>query len=125
MGAIAASEVESIEPFLPSRDLATSTRFYEELGFELVSENPGLNVLALGGKRFYLQDVHVKEWAENQMIQLRVSDVDSIWARIEALDLASRYEGVRLLAPQDQPWGVRELNIIDPAGVCWHICSPI
>src|SRR5437867_6257691 len=30
------------------------------------------------------------------------------------------YPGVRLTGPTDHPWG-REVNLIDLAGVCWHI----
>ncbi len=117
--------VLSIEAFVPAKDLVLSTKFYQELGFDLVSENSGMNILAIDGHRFFLQDYHVKEWAENQVLQLKVTDVDQWWQRIEQLGLEDRYDGVRLMAPVDQPWGMRELNIIDPAGVCWHVATPI
>ncbi len=37
-----------------------------------------------------------------------------------ALDLPSKYPGVRTKAPTDYTWG-REVHLIDPGGVCWHI----
>jgi hypothetical protein len=35
-------------------------------------------------------------------------------------DLPGRFSGVRLRQPTDFPWG-REIHIIDPGGVCWHV----
>lgn len=34
--------------------------------------------------------------------------------------ILTRFAGARLKEPTDFPWG-REVNIIDPAGVCWHV----
>lgn len=34
--------------------------------------------------------------------------------------ILTRFAGARLKEPADYPWG-REVNIIDPAGVCWHV----
>ena len=38
-------------------------------------------------------------------------------------DLVVRYEGVRAAKPRVYPWGLREINLIDPAGVLWHIAE--
>ncbi len=54
------------------------------------------------------------------MMKLVVPDLDSWWAVIQAKSLDVKFPGVRLKPPTVFPWG-REVNIIDPAGVCWHI----
>ncbi len=60
------------------------------------------------------------EWQKNQMLTLEVDDLDAYWHEISGKELETRFAGVRLKAPTDFPWG-REVNIIDPAGVCWHV----
>ena len=60
------------------------------------------------------------EWQKNQMLTLEVDDLDAYWNEIAGKGLETRFAGVRLKEPTDFPWG-REVNIIDPAGVCWHV----
>jgi len=67
-----------------------------------------------------LQDIDVPEWQKNQMLTLEVDDLDAYWRDIASKQLDKRCAGVRLKEPTDFPWG-REVNIIDPAGVCWHV----
>ena len=51
---------------------------------------------------------------------LELNDLDAYWDEIARKDLEAKYPGVRTRPPTDFPWG-REVNIVDPAGVCWHI----
>jgi len=69
---------------------------------------------------FILQDIDIPEWQTNQMITFEVDDLDAYWAELEAKDLPGAFAGVRLRPPTDFPWG-RELHIVDPGGVCWHV----
>ena len=54
------------------------------------------------------------------MITLEVTDLDAYWAELQGKDLAQAFAGVRLRPPTQFPWG-REIHIIDPGGVCWHV----
>lgn len=111
----------TLYPFVPSGGrFDESLRFFAELGFETAWTHDGIAGLRFGSAYFLLQDANVKEWQENQMITFEVTDLDAYWSEIEAKNLPGKYEGVRLRPPTDFPWG-RELHIIDPAGVCWHI----
>jgi hypothetical protein len=111
----------ALYPFVPSGpDFATSLRFFQELGFEKRWENGGIAGLRFGDAYFLLQDIDVPEWQKNQMITYEVDDLDAYWSAIEQLRLADRYSGVRLKPATDYPWG-REIHIIDPGGVCWHM----
>lgn len=38
-------------------------------------------------------------------------------------DLERAYTGLKLVPPEEFPW-CREVNLIDLAGVCWHIATP-
>ena len=67
-----------------------------------------------------LQKIDVPEWQKNQMITYEVDDLEAYWSEIDAKSLAARFPGVRTRPPTDFPWG-REIHIIDPAGVCWHV----
>ena len=111
----------ALYPFVPSGpDFATSLVFFQELGFEKRWENDGLAGLRFGDACFMLQNIDVPEWQKNQMITYEVDDLDSYWSEIERLRLEARYGGVKLKPPSDYPWG-REIHIIDPGGVCWHV----
>lgn len=108
-------------PFVPSgTDFHAALEFFHELGFARVWREGGLAGLGFGNAYFILQEIDVPEWQKNQMITFEVDDLDGYWAEIQAKGLSARYEGVRLREPTDFPWG-REVHIIDPAGVCWHV----
>lgn len=111
----------ALSPFVPSgADFALSLAFFNELGFETRWETDGLAGLRYDDAYFMLQNIDVPVWQQNQMITYEVDDLDTYWAEIEALRLPDRYAGVKLKVPTIYPWG-REIHIIDPAGVCWHV----
>lgn len=108
-------------PFVPSgADFELALAFFCELGFAIAWRNSDIAGLRFGRATFILQNANVPVWQENQMLALDVDDLELYWREVDALDLPSRYEGVRTRPPTDFPWG-REIHIIDPAGVCWHI----
>jgi hypothetical protein len=108
-------------PFVPSgRDFELALDFFAELGFEKQWQHDGLAGLRFGDAYFMLQSIDVPEWQKNQMLVLEVSDLGAYWSEVEAKNLPARFSGVRTKRPTDFPWG-REVHIIDPAGVCWHV----
>jgi len=115
------ARANSLVPFVPSGpDFAAAIAFFAELGFDTVWQNQGLARLRFADAQFLLQDIDVPEWQKNQMLILEVDDLDAYWRQIDARDLPAKYPDVRTKPPTDFPWG-REVHIIDPAGVCWHI----
>ena len=111
----------ALHPFVPSGpSFAAALAFFSELGFATMWQAEGLAGLRFGGAYFMLQDIDVPEWQSNQMITLEVDDLDTYWSELEARNLPATYPGVKLRPPTDFPWG-REMHIIDPAGVCWHV----
>jgi catechol 2,3-dioxygenase-like lactoylglutathione lyase family enzyme len=111
----------ALVPFVPSGpDFETALAFFTDLGFETVWRHDGLAGLRFGGAYFMLQDIDIPVWQENQMHVIEVDDLDIYWAEIDALDLPAKYASVRLKPPTDYPWG-REVHVVDPAGVCWHL----
>lgn len=117
MGAPTAIELKA---FVPAKDFALSKRFYAELGFTQRSEGGGVAYFACGPCAFLLQDYYVREFAENCVMHLLVSDVRAWHRHVHEAGLAHRY-GIQVTAVADQPWGISEFVVIDPAGVCWHI----
>jgi hypothetical protein len=108
-------------PFVPSGPhFARSLEFFAALGFDKLWQDDGLAGLRFGGAYFLLQDIDVPQWQKNQMIIFEVTDLDVYWSELEAKDLASSFPGVNLRPPTEFPWG-REIHIIDPGGVCWHV----
>lgn len=111
----------TLYPFVPSgADFEVAIAFFSEIGFAEQWRGPGIAGLRFGGAYFLLQEADVPEWQQNQMITFEVTDLDGYWAELAAKDLAGRFPGVKLKPPTQFPWG-RELHLIDPAGVCWHV----
>jgi len=118
--------IEDLRAFLPAKDFATSREFYRTLGFEQVWLSDKLALFKLDRFTFFVQDYFVKEWAENMMLDLRVSDVQAYWSYLQGLELPQRFPGVRLGAPQDDAAsGIRRGNLSDPSGVLWHFSQLI
>lgn len=108
-------------PFVPSgSSYKIAMEFFGVLGFEPVWQHPGIAGLRFGEAYFILQDVDVPEWQKNQMITFEVDDLDTYWSELESKNLETIFPGVKLKPPTLFPWG-RELHIIDPGGVCWHV----
>jgi catechol 2,3-dioxygenase-like lactoylglutathione lyase family enzyme len=115
------TQATKLYPFVPSGpDFARSLEFFAALGFETVWRHDGLAGLRFGGAYFLLQDIHVPVWQENQMITFEVTDLEAYWSELEGKNLANSFPGVKLGPPTHFPWG-REIHIIDPGGVCWHV----
>ncbi len=112
----------SLLPFVPSgKEYDASRRLFRELGFEELSENHGYARFRNGATQFILQRYDERSFAENFMVRLEVPDLDAWWEAVAKLGLEQRYPGFRIKPPQLFPWG-REVNFIDIAGVCWHVC---
>jgi hypothetical protein len=115
------AQASALFPFVPAgADFALALAFFAEIGFDTLWRHEGLAGLKFGAAFFMLQDVDVPEWQKNQMLVLEVDDLDGYWAELVEKKLEGRFQGVRVKEPTEYPWG-REVNIIDPAGVCWHV----
>lgn len=114
-----------LRPFLPAIDFSLSREFYAELGATELWSSDEMVLLRLGQSSFYLQDAYVQAWAENLMLFLKVPELDAFWEELRVLDLPKRYPGVRWKKPTDYAWGLREVHLIDPAGVLWHFAREL
>lgn len=119
------AQTSHLRPFVPAKDFAISRAFYQDLGAREVWADEDMVLLKLGDSEFYLQNAYVKDWAENTMLFLNVEDLDLCWQELQALDLVNRYPNIRWKQPTDYPWGLREIHLIDPAGVLWHFAKAL
>jgi hypothetical protein len=116
-----------LKAYVPAKDFELSKQFYQDIGFTLCWGTEGdLAYFHYGdhgdhGKvGFLLQRFYVKEFAESLMMHLLVHDVDAWWAEIQRKQIVEKY-GVRVDAPENMPWNMRDLVLVDPSGVLWRI----
>jgi hypothetical protein len=109
----------SIRPFIGAKNYELSRNFYRDLGFQESILTQNMSLFKTEGLGFYLQDAYVQDWIDNTMIFLEVEDVDRYWNELLALDLTSKYKGVKLTPIRDYDWG-RESFLHDPSGILWH-----
>lgn len=114
---------ELIRPFLPCKDRAVSTRFYEALGLEKLVDGDDVAIFAAGSGGFLLTDSHHENLDGMLMMQLMVDDLDAWWAHIDGLDLRARFGVPAPRAPALQPWGLRIAYVVDPCGILWHVAQ--
>lgn len=121
-----AQPVRATRQMVPAKDFVISKQFYSDLGFQSKMLTDGLAEMTLGTCSFLLQNHYVRDWADNSVIHLYVSDIQPWWHRIVAADLEARY-GVKTQAPHRADWGATVAHMIDPAGVLWwiHEIQPI
>lgn len=110
----------SIRPFIGAKNFDLSRNFYRDLGLKESVLSDNMSYFHTDGLGFYLQDAYVQDWVDNSMIFLEVEDVSRYWMELLALDLTSRYDGVKLTPIREYEWG-RECFIHDPSGILWHI----
>ncbi|WP_159476850.1 glyoxalase [Dyadobacter sp. 3J3] len=109
----------SIRPFIGAKDFEISRRFYSDLGFKESVLAPDLSVFKMEQLAFYLQRAYVKDWIDNTMIFMEVDNVARYYEDLSAMDLSSKYEGVKLTPIRVEGWG-RECFLHDPSGILWH-----
>ena len=113
--------VHDVRTFVPAADFARSVAFYEALGWTTAwTTGGGLALMELGGYRFMLQDLFVKDWAENFMLTIVVSDARAWYER--AVDVLARgdFGNARVAEPKAEPWGATVTYVWDPCGVLLH-----
>ena len=112
-----------LRPFVPARDFALSRRFYQEPGFASSFEDAQIAILTLDGFSSIPRNFHVKEFAENRMIQLLVHHVDRCWRRVSSARLVATFGVSAPRAPAPRSWGMRVGFMFDPSGVLWHVAE--
>lgn len=113
-----------IKAFVPARDFAVSRAFYAALGFEIPWHDEHLAYVRFQETAFLLQAFDAPGFAANYQMHLLVEDVDAWFEHVRASGVAQRF-GVRVDAPQDQPWAMRDFVLFDPSGVLWRIAQNI
>lgn len=119
--------IKDLRAFLPAKDFAMSKSFYAAVGFDQAWSSDDLVLFRVGGFSFFLQNYFVQQWADNMMVDLRVTDVDAYWSHLKELDLTGKWPApVRLGAPQDDAAsGIRRGHFVDPSGVLWHFSQTL
>ncbi|WP_422656770.1 hypothetical protein ACK8P5_13355 [Paenibacillus sp. EC2-1] len=118
-------KVTNLRPFIPSgEDYILAQCFFEDLGFVKIYSDEGLSIFQMDEQEFFLQNFFNQEFQDNYMVELIVEDLDKWWSLLQSVYSMKKYP-IKLTEPKQYPWGKREINLIDPAGVCWHISESI
>jgi catechol 2,3-dioxygenase-like lactoylglutathione lyase family enzyme len=107
---------EGSEPILPAHDVGDTRAFYETLGFRAGYHDDRYEILRRDDLVVHLERRDDLVPASNTTsCYWRVTDADVLYREFAALGLPP--EGApSLTAPSDEPWGMREFTLKDPAG---------
>ncbi|MBD0299485.1 MAG: VOC family protein [Nitrososphaera sp.] len=118
-------KAKEILTFIPSgKNYKKAIEFYLELGFQLDWQTEDYCSFGKDNCRFLLQNNPSNWGKDNFMMVLEVENLDDWWKHLVSLELQKKYDGVKLRAPENYPWGNREIHLIDPCEVLWHISVP-
>lgn len=116
--------VIEVKAFVPARDFALSKQFYQDIGFEMASDDEGVAYFHHGDASFLLQDFYSEELASNFMMHLLVEDVDTWHANLRDAGVSQKYS-VEIGPIEVQPWRMRDFVLFDPSGVLWRIAQNV
>jgi hypothetical protein len=109
----------SLEPFVPSgSDFEKSKQFFLELGFVINWDASDYVGFGRDGCKFILQKYDNVAFAQNFMLSVQVENAAAFRNDVLAKKLPEKF-GIRIGQVKQEPYG-KEVNLIDPAGVCWH-----
>jgi catechol 2,3-dioxygenase-like lactoylglutathione lyase family enzyme len=117
----------TVAPILPARDFEATARFYQRLGFAVVSQYqpPDAYLILRRGEveLHFFPHFELDPAASYAGCYIRVADVDA-WFNL-ARQAGLPDAGIpRLVALRDRPWGMREFAVIDPNGSLLRIGAP-
>ena len=109
----------SLQPFVPSgSNFEASKQLFLELGFNIRWDDGDYVGFENNDCRFILQKFENREFAENFMLTVGISNADEFREQVIEKQLPEKF-GIRIGKVSEMSYG-REVNIIDIAGVCWH-----
>jgi hypothetical protein len=109
----------SLQPFVPSgSNFEASKQFFCELGFSISWDAGDYIGFDKDGCKFILQKYDNKEFAENFTISVNIDNAERFRKEVMGKRLPEKF-GIRISEVMLQSYG-KEVNLIDPAGVCWH-----
>src|SRR5262245_2611129 len=104
------------EPILPVNDMRRARAFYRSLGFSAGYGEGDYEILRRGNLVVHLESRADLVPATNlTSCYWRVTDADTLYTEFAALGLQP-YGSPSLSEPCDEPWGMREFTLKDPAG---------
>lgn len=115
-------ESTELMPFIGALNYERSRKFYADIGFLVEAGEKHCRVKVNDNLSFWLQNYSNKQWIENSMVFLEVSDVYKLKDKLEATQVAENYKNVKLSQIKNYEWG-DELFMHDPSGVLWHFCE--
>src|SRR5688572_2857918 len=110
----------SLEPFVPSgADFESAKNFFHELGFTINWDAGDCIGFEKDGCKFILQKYDEKDFAENFMVSVGISNAQEFWNEVNEKQLPQKF-GIKLGKQTQQP-NVKKANIINLPEVCWHL----
>lgn len=120
-GFLMGATLNSVHPILAAKDVITSVRFFEALGFHLSFQDdpksPRYAAVTRDGIELHLQWADDQQWAfptDRPTYRFVVSDVDEIFSEFSQSGCIDPSSASPWAKPAHTPWGTREFHLRDP-----------
>ncbi|MEM7772626.1 MAG: hypothetical protein AAF327_19215 [Cyanobacteria bacterium P01_A01_bin.37] len=116
-------QVSDVKVFVPTLDFDTSLNFYTALGWSVNWHHESLAEIELANIRLYLQKFYAKEWAENFMIYVDVTDANSWYEHVKHILMKDNFPNAKVQPPKEESYGAIVTYVWDPCGVLIHFAQ--
>jgi hypothetical protein len=109
--------INELVVYVPAENFEISKGFYAALGFEMTEGWGGTMDCKLGGAKFRLQNYYNKDWAENFMMLLPVSDIEGWHAHAKKVVDEGDFGHARYDKAIEAVGDTKIFHVWDPCGV--------
>jgi catechol 2,3-dioxygenase-like lactoylglutathione lyase family enzyme len=107
---LTATQIKSTVPVLASLNLKETLDFYtNQLGFKIRGQFEDYAILSRDDAEIHFWKCEDRHISENTSCYVRASDIQTLYEEFKK-------RGLILREPVIQPWGMKELYVIDPHG---------
>jgi len=113
----------TLAPFIGAKNFSQSIAFYQALGWTIGNGHDGVVEISFGETVFYLQNAYQKDWCENTMMYLTVSDANAWYKNIQSVLSETNFGLARVKEPVQEAHAKSVTYLWDPSGVLWHLAE--
>jgi catechol 2,3-dioxygenase-like lactoylglutathione lyase family enzyme len=113
-------------PVVTVNDLDRSLTFFAQLGFQVQHREGGFAIVTrdeITGHLTHHPEIPPEE--NNSVCRIVVSNSEALYQEILSIKALHPHLFVRMPSLTTQPWGDKEINLVDPCGILIRLSEPV
>jgi hypothetical protein len=112
-------------PVLTTNDPDRSLAFFKLLGFQVSHREQGFAIIKHDAIEIHFtHHPEIGPEANNSVCRIVVSNIEALYQEVLSLQVRNPHLFLRSLHLTTQPWGDKEINLVDPCGILVRFSEP-